>query len=205
MDRQVRLFEEERETSVVYTEAWIIDGLGVSKGQLLNRDIILLPSGCEGNVFTSLLRYDFVLLGGVMLRKHCLSEERFDQKFFIGEDWDLLVRLARRYPFRYVADPLYGYRIYQGNAWKTRSFGRARAQPSIFEKWVTSFRELGNADRIYLLRCVFKECFERCDYRRLLVFASTERSVGLLIQETLANPKLLIRSLGTLIVGLSKC
>jgi glycosyltransferase involved in cell wall biosynthesis len=154
LSRQVQLFGEDR-NFVCFTDAWIIDGSGASTGEIYNRDIVRIPKeGCEGIIFRQLLRYDYVMGPSVMIPKDLLKLEKFDTTFDIAEDWDLWVRLARHFSFRFIEEALYGYRIFGGNTMSVyalpTSLNMVRESENILalhKKWLKIFDDLDPADR----------------------------------------------------------
>jgi len=158
IEQQVSLFREDRVTSCCYTEARIIDGEGKATRGIYNSDLVKLPRLPEGRILAPLLRLNFIVCGTVMLRKECLSSGCFDQSVGFGEDWDLWVRLARKYRFRYISEPLYHYRIYEGNTYAApdqRSNHRNIA--AIHAKWLQLFDDLNGQTRTYLVTKMLKE------------------------------------------------
>lgn len=60
-----------------------------------------------------MLRRGFVGWGmsTLLARTECFSDIRFDNTLPVGQDWDLVIRLANRYKLRYVDDPLVSINI----------------------------------------------------------------------------------------------
>jgi glycosyltransferase involved in cell wall biosynthesis len=136
-----------------YTEGWVLDEAGKPNGMLYNRDWVRLPASHEGLIFHELIRRVFVLPASVMYSRKCFEYETFDTSLTFGEDWDLLVRLSRHFEFRYVQEPLYGYRIYSGNMMRK---GNERLVESnhirIFEKWLRTLQDLNSEDRSVIFK-----------------------------------------------------
>lgn len=155
LSKQVQVFGDDR-TFVCYTDAWIIDGSGALTGQIYNRDVIHIPKGGrEGMIFRQLLRRSYIIAGSVMTPKDFLKLERFDTHFKIGEDWDLWVRLARHFSFRFIDEALYGYRIFVGNTTAPTLPNRVRRLENILaihKKWLKIFNDLDPADREYIVK-----------------------------------------------------
>lgn len=155
LSKQVQLFGDDR-NFVCYSDCWIIDGFGASTGEVYNRDLIHIPKGGrEGIIFGSLLKYDYISSSSVMMPKDFLKLERFDTRFSTAEDWDLWVRLAWRFPFRYITEALYGYRIYDGNTTSPTTLNRVRnlhTSLALHKKWLKILNDLDPADRNYILK-----------------------------------------------------
>jgi hypothetical protein len=73
-------------------------------------------------LFSALLEEDFVLTPTVVIRKHCLDEVGgFDTQFRICEDYDMWLRLAKRFMLRGVPQPLVRVRIHGDNTLRDTS------------------------------------------------------------------------------------
>ena len=159
LSKQVQLFCDDR-TFVCYTDAWIIDGSGATTGEIYNKDIVRIPKdGCDGIIFRQLLRYDYVMSSSVMIPKELLKLERFDTIVEIAEDWDIWVRLARRFSFRFIDEALYGYRIYGENTMSVRalptSINIVRDWKNflfLHKKWLKIFNDLDPANKKYVVK-----------------------------------------------------
>ena len=115
-DKLIRQLQAARrdDTSVVYTNTRNVgavrdvDEIRFSKGQM--------PAG---SVFEDLLNDNFVTFSSVLIsRSAFMAVGGFDVQCHACEDWDLLLRLAQRYRFSAVSEPLTRYR------WANGSFSR---------------------------------------------------------------------------------
>lgn len=69
--------------------------------------------------FGNLLENNFIYILTVVVRRDCLDKVGgFDERLFPSDDYDLWLRLAKRYPFGYIDAPLAKYRIHQNNSCK---------------------------------------------------------------------------------------
>ena len=150
--RQVDVLREGK-ASVCYTESWVIDENGKDTGQLWNRDKARLPPNHEGYIFHELLRRAFTLGGTVMTTREAFGEVPFNESLGYGEDWDFCVRLARRFKFAYIPDPLYGYRVYSKNTWAKGNEARVLSNHiKLFQGWLDDFSELTRDERTYIMK-----------------------------------------------------
>ena len=72
----------------------------------------------DGNAFRALLRWYYLSINTVMIRKDALPKDRnwwFPPSFRMCEETDLFLRLAFQYPIVYVDEPLAKYRIHGDN------------------------------------------------------------------------------------------
>jgi glycosyltransferase involved in cell wall biosynthesis len=105
--RQVALLDAHSEIGLVYCSAWKLRA-GVIMGEQ--------KATYRGNVVRPLLIVDNVIAGSasaVMVRRDVLDEVGgFDERRIIYEDWDLWLRIARRFPVDFVADNLVHIRVH---------------------------------------------------------------------------------------------
>ena len=138
IEKQVSVLEAQQEVGLCYTDGWIMDAGDNSTCRSYNHNVVLPPIRLEeAGMFRSLLRYNFVIGGSMLIRKSSLRDERFDTSIRFGEDWDLLVRLSRRIKFCYIDEPLYGYRVYGGNT-AGRAFTNAFYQAETLQEVVAT-------------------------------------------------------------------
>ena len=87
----------------------------------------------------------------VMIKKEVFDNVgHFDEKIKIGEDWDMWIRIAQKYNFDFVEEPLFKYYIHQNNIMKTTSNLRKEKDIEyIFQK----YKEYYKADpKLYSIR-----------------------------------------------------
>lgn len=111
--KQLTVMESTPQIGVCYTDGWTMDESGASTGAICSRKTIgTSPAFERGELFSLLLKKNFILGGSMMLRASALGGTRFDENAKYAPDWDFWVRLARRTAFRCVEEPLYGYRVH---------------------------------------------------------------------------------------------
>jgi glycosyltransferase involved in cell wall biosynthesis len=108
---QMELFDRRPELGLVYTNYQYTDG---SKLLPLHRSAQKKPY--EGWVFRQLLRDNFVATSTAVLRRECFRQVGgFDPKLRISEDYDLWLRIARKFEMGYAPPPLARYRFHGRN------------------------------------------------------------------------------------------
>lgn len=105
LEKQVKCLEENPQVGLVNTSIVNIDEQGKPLGAVNAPDV-------EGNVLKYIVEENLILCGSApMVRRSCLEAvQGFDQKLMSAEDWDLWIRLAARYDFAVVREPLVLYR-----------------------------------------------------------------------------------------------
>ncbi len=59
----------------------------------------------EGDIFLNLLKQNFIPLPTALIRKNVFNKiGLFDEKLKSGQDWDLWLRISKKYKFSYVSD-----------------------------------------------------------------------------------------------------
>jgi glycosyltransferase involved in cell wall biosynthesis len=111
--RQMAPFDARADVALCYTIARYVD----ADDRPL--DVRRPPHPVEGAVFPALLRANLMILSSVMIRRAALDAVGggFDERLpVLGcEDWDLWLRIARRFPVAVVPEELTRYRRHDGN------------------------------------------------------------------------------------------
>lgn len=114
--KQVAALEAEPAAGFCYTVARVIDEAGQPCDERKPLQAL------SGWLFPRLLRGNFIILASVLARRTCLDAVGgFDATLLVYgcEDWDLWLRLARRYPVTVVDEELTLYRRHPANtAWR---------------------------------------------------------------------------------------
>ena len=100
LEAQVKWMQDHPECQAVYTdEIWIRNGIRVNP--------MFKHQKYSGNIFKRCLSLCIVSPSSVMLRKSLLDEVGgFDESMPVCEDYDLWLRIAVRYPFKFLNDKL---------------------------------------------------------------------------------------------------
>jgi glycosyltransferase involved in cell wall biosynthesis len=105
LERQVALFRRRPRLGVAYTRRLLMDedGYDLEYPQ---------PPLFRGRVLAELVRGNFVCFSSCMVRRRVLDRVGvFDEALPLAIDYDLWLRIARRYAFDYVDAPLVRYRV----------------------------------------------------------------------------------------------
>lgn len=105
LEKQVKCLEENPQVGLVNTSILNIDEQGNLLGAVDAHDV-------QGNVLKYIVEENLILCGSApMVRRSCLEAvQGFDQTLMSAEDWDLWIRIAARYEFAVVREPLVLYR-----------------------------------------------------------------------------------------------
>lgn len=102
LEKQVGILEAmDHEVAVVYTGFFRLKG----------DEVIYIPgndiSKKEGHIHRQLLEGNFITTQAVLARRQCIIDcGMFDEEMPRFQDWDLWIRMARKYRFSYINEPL---------------------------------------------------------------------------------------------------
>jgi hypothetical protein len=104
---------------VVYADAYICD----ERGQIIQR--FSLNEGRRhpvGDILEELLQGNFIQLTSAMVRRNCLEAVGyFDESYPpAGEDWEFWLRVASRFQFHYLDQPVAMYRVHSAQTIQNR-------------------------------------------------------------------------------------
>ncbi len=89
------------DTGVIYTAFWRIEGK--EKTYTPSKDVLTT----NGFLLEELLKRNFITTQSILVKKACLEEVGlFDETMPRLQDWELLLRLAKHYPFHFIDEPL---------------------------------------------------------------------------------------------------
>ncbi|MEY2832410.1 MAG: hypothetical protein RLZZ574_1668, partial [Cyanobacteriota bacterium] len=110
LQKQVDSLDTNSEAGLCYTWTALADNEGRTTGRVV-------ASHAEGNVWTQLTELNFVCCGSTpMIRRSCFETIGFfAEDLHHSEDWDMWLRIALKYPFVVVKEPLIRYRQHQSN------------------------------------------------------------------------------------------
>ncbi len=136
LEAQLKALQENPQAGVAYSWTDYID----ESGKLLPQRIY---GNFTGNVYLKLLLADFVGNGSnPLIRKQALVEVGgFDELLVAGQDWDMWVRLASKYPFVAVPSVHILYRV-SGSSWSTNLARREAGFKRVIEKAIAQTPEL---------------------------------------------------------------
>ncbi len=110
LEKQVRILDSHPSVGLVNTWISNID----DQGKPIEK---LGKPTAEGQVWASVIEENPVMCGSApMVRRQCFEAVgEFDQALLSAEDWDMWIRIAKRYEFAVVKEPLVRYRIHAGS------------------------------------------------------------------------------------------
>lgn len=109
LEKQVALFETNPKAVVCYTDAFYV--YDEKETQQKVSDALTLH---EGDVYGKMLDQNFVLCATIMLRSEPLKEELFfSETLKYSEEYDLLLRSAKKGVFILIQEPLTYYRVHE--------------------------------------------------------------------------------------------
>jgi glycosyltransferase involved in cell wall biosynthesis len=138
LEKQVRVLDENPEVGLVYTWIGIVNDQGYPQGKIC-------ANKAEGDVWEKLLDHNIVECGSVaMVRRQCYEDVGFyDQSLpsSYAEDWDMWLRIAARYQFKAIQEPLVYYRDHANNLSSKSWIAMEKSYRIIIEKVFQSVSE----------------------------------------------------------------
>jgi glycosyltransferase involved in cell wall biosynthesis len=153
--------------AVAYSDCWLLDGSGKRLPPWQQRFCT-----SSGMVLEEFLVHGMAAQSSLMVPKRFFdSIGLYDESLWWGEDTDMILRLARRYPFRFVDEQLYGYRLHPGNTWnKLSSRQRLAMKTPIIEKhFKANIRSLDKETKRIVRRRIVDGYIGAHRYRRAMM------------------------------------
>lgn len=178
---QVRQFRTlPQAVGVLYSDAFLMDPQGsVLPGTFIEGlRAARSPRLCarfdrppEGDIARVLLRGNFIPAMTTLVRKECLDRVGPYDEGLVYEDFDMWLRMARHYEFRFTPEPVAYYRVVPTSLARTMGERGAASTLRIYEKWLAQ----GGGERAFVRGQIARRAFglselvpqERWSYLRL--------------------------------------
>lgn len=109
LEKQVRCLDNNPAVGLVHTWMLLVDDQSQSTGRVMK-------SNAEGEVWNQLIARNIIACPSVIVRRCCFETVGvFDINLRSIEDWDMWLRIASRYPFALIKEPLAYYRQLPGS------------------------------------------------------------------------------------------
>lgn len=112
LERQVAFFRRaSSDIAVLYTGGLFVDDQGRT------RRVLAPPPTGRGMIFDRLLYTHWILFSSVMVRREAVEAlGGFNETLVSGSDREWLLRMARRFAFDFLPEPLVQYRLHRGSS-----------------------------------------------------------------------------------------
>jgi glycosyltransferase involved in cell wall biosynthesis len=113
LEKQVRCLDENSSVGLVYTWTALADKDGKFTGRVI-------ASHAEGNVWQQLTEFNIIGCGSTpLIRRSCFDElGLFYEQVSPSDDWDMWLRIANKFDFKVIKEPLIRYRQHSNNSSK---------------------------------------------------------------------------------------
>ena len=121
-------------------------------------------------LFNDLLAENRIVHATCMIPRRCFDDVGlFDETLTSSEDIDMSLKLARKYPFRFVPEVLYYYRMYEGNTENRLSRRRryANAAKTMDKHFMSARKSLDKPTKEKAARRLFSNVVASRNYGRL--------------------------------------
>lgn len=103
LEKQVRCLDDNPAVGLVHTWLVLVDEQSKSTGRVMKYN-------AQGYVWNQVAEKNVIACPSVMVRHCCFDVGVFNRNLRSLEDWDMWIRIASRYPFAAIAEPLAYYR-----------------------------------------------------------------------------------------------
>ncbi|MDB3990748.1 glycosyltransferase [Gammaproteobacteria bacterium] len=140
IEQQVHKFSEDKETGLVFTDAYFFDEKGVGK------QIYKKQNPPTGYVFGGLLSNYFLVMSTVMIKREVLDQmdEYFDQSYEIIEEYEFFLRISKIWKLDYCHDVLGMWRMHSKSTTFTKSHLIAREKQDMLKKFTSIYKNFSN-------------------------------------------------------------
>jgi glycosyltransferase involved in cell wall biosynthesis len=109
LEKQVRIMKENPRLAFVFAAAYMVNESGEIVKCWDNKNEPTMD-------FKRLYEKNFICTSTVLLRRYCLERiGNFDENLKMSQDWDLWLRLAKKFEFKFICQPLINYRMHSNN------------------------------------------------------------------------------------------
>jgi glycosyltransferase involved in cell wall biosynthesis len=138
LERHVAVLEDHPAAGFVYSGCWIVDSY--PSGRVRRRGRMPMPDVADDEIFPRMLEQNFMQQQAMLVRTRCYREVGpFDASLDHSEDYEMNLRLARRFSGKGLAVESFLFRHHQG----TRGQPGARfAAADRYHRWIDSNRRL---------------------------------------------------------------
>ncbi len=161
LELQVDFLDTEPSIEVVFGDVTLFDADGVIHNSWMATKTVFheIPKSrigerylrLEGNVFDFLVRERFMTMPSLIIRRHCLDEVGpFDERLYAQVDYDLFLRLAKRYSIGYIDTPIASCRIHGRNL-SGNPERRLTSKIMLWQKHVEYYTDLPPQSRRHML------------------------------------------------------
>ena len=178
LEKQVRCLEDNPAIGLVDTWLFVADAQGNPRNKVTT-------SRAEGKVWKQMIEFNSICCGSTPMVRRCCFETvgGFDEKLFPCEDWDMWIRIASRYPFAVVKEPLARWRQHSNNTsnnWKRMFQACLMVVEKTFQSAPSEFLYLKSCSvgRVHLYiawRALISHDYEQASYFRQQALAHYPR------------------------------
>lgn len=152
LEKQIKLFQQSKfseNLGFVGCYGFVVKDNNQSKN---NPFFIHRIPNFRGNILKEILSFCCIFSpSSVLIKREAIINEKFDENIKLGPDWDMWIRIAQKYDFDFVEEPLFKYYLHQENITKTlEPLKGIRDQEYILKKHRDIYKEYPKAHSINL-------------------------------------------------------
>ena len=164
LEKQIPLFQDG--VGLVYSGIYEVD----ESGEVVQK--VIPPKSMRGDIYQHLLVKNGMTGGSVIVTREALNHVGlFDSELRAAENWDLWIRIAKKYKVDFVSEPLVRYLKHPGNMSSETNI-MLQASSQVYAKHLgkddtdPSLKYIRKQAYAYLFYCSGVSAFGRRDYRR---------------------------------------
>lgn len=169
LEVKYRAFESSPVPVIVYSDCWHLDGSGKNLGAGTARPE--KPCTSSGMIFKEYLLHEMSAQANLLVPRAFFDVVGlYDESISWGENTDMILRLAQKYPFKYLDEQLYGYRLHGANSWDSMSNREVLAMktPVIERYFKANIHSLDSESKRIMRRRLVERYFGARMYRNAL-------------------------------------
>jgi len=145
LEKQLDFFKKNYSAKVVYST------FSKAIGKILRKtpDRTILKR--RGDIYDEILHRNFMGLPTIMLPRFCCQEVLFDEDLQCLEDWDWVIRLAKKLPFEFIAESLVTAGDTPKSVNKSNYDIKAASYKRIYDKYYFDIKLIPNREAKHLL------------------------------------------------------
>jgi glycosyltransferase involved in cell wall biosynthesis len=150
LDIQIEAFNRNPGIGVIHGDSIIIDAAGNLTGERFSSTYATEKRAKDGFIFNDLIRTNYISVPTVLIRRTCYEDiGLFPENLKWLEDWMYMLRLANKYRFLYIREPVSKYRVHAGSSLHDED-GYEKSRLSVYPMMLSEFTLLDEDIKAFL-------------------------------------------------------
>ena len=139
LEKQLELFEKNKRLGIVGCNCW-----NIYVGEKNKKIECRINKNGKNNNYSSIILGDCFIFSSssVVIPRFVFDDVGFyDERFKVSDDWDLYIRILKKYEFKFVDDFLFNYYIHENNISQVGSIKQAEDYVSLIGKNIKEYND----------------------------------------------------------------